>query len=57
MYALSWKTAYKDIVPQGYLDALEEDRWAPVLTGSAYESYALRSGGILAATSTIMIIA
>lgn len=53
VYALSWKTAYQDIVPQSYLDALEEDRWAPALTGSAYESYALRSGGVIAATSTI----
>lgn len=31
VYALSWKSAYKGIVPQAYLDALPEGRWAPIL--------------------------
>lgn len=27
IYALSWKTAYKGIVPQAFLDAIQDDRW------------------------------
>lgn len=29
IHALSWKTAYKDIVPQKYLDELQSDFWTP----------------------------
>lgn len=29
--AASWKSAYRGIVDDGYLDALEEDRWVPLL--------------------------
>lgn len=31
IYALSWKTAYKAIVPQKYLDELKTDFWVPSL--------------------------
>ena len=31
IYARSWKSAYRGIVPQEYLDALPEDRWAPLM--------------------------
>ena len=27
IHALSWKSAYKGIVPQAYLDELKEDFW------------------------------
>jgi len=30
--ALSWKSAYKGIVPQAYLDELKEDFWVPSFT-------------------------
>lgn len=30
IHALSWKSAYKGIVPQTYLDELKEDFWVPV---------------------------
>ncbi|EHQ89603.1 GNAT family N-acetyltransferase [Desulfosporosinus youngiae] len=29
IHALSWKSAYKGIVPQAYLDELKEDFWVP----------------------------
>lgn len=29
IYALSWKSAYKGIIPQAYLDELKEDFWVP----------------------------
>ncbi len=34
IYALSWKTAYKNIVPQEYLDGLSLERWTPLLLDS-----------------------
>lgn len=33
IYAKSWKTAYHGIVPQSYLDAVDGDRWLPILKG------------------------
>ena len=38
IYALSWKTAYRNIVPQKYLDELSEDRWYIVLKDSSYSA-------------------
>lgn len=32
IYALSWKSAYKGIVPQAYLDELKEDFWIPAFS-------------------------
>ena len=32
IYAQSWKSAYRGIVPQDYLDALPEDRWVKPLS-------------------------
>jgi len=29
IYALSWKTGYRGMIPQDYLDALSEDYWTP----------------------------
>ena len=31
IYANSWKVAYRDIVPQAYLDQLSLERWTPFL--------------------------
>ena len=30
IYAASWKSAYRGMIPQGYLDQLREDAWMPV---------------------------
>jgi len=32
IHALSWKSAYKGIVPQAYLDELKENFWVPAFT-------------------------
>ncbi|SNS99142.1 Acetyltransferase (GNAT) family protein [Anaerovirgula multivorans] len=32
IHALSWKSAYKGIIPQAYLDELKEDFWVPSFT-------------------------
>lgn len=31
IYALSWKTAYQGLIPQAYLDKIEESRWEHLL--------------------------
>ncbi|PKM73295.1 MAG: N-acetyltransferase [Firmicutes bacterium HGW-Firmicutes-16] len=31
IYALSWKTAYRGIIPDDFLDAISETRWSPLL--------------------------
>ena len=41
IYALSWKAAYKNIVPQQYLDELPENRWTNVLRNSVYDNFVM----------------
>lgn len=53
VYALSWKTAYKNIVPQEYLNALSLERWTPFLQYSPYEGFVLRISEEFVATSSI----
>lgn len=31
IYALSWKTAYRGLIPDDYLDTISETRWSPLL--------------------------
>lgn len=52
IYALSWKTAYKGIVPQQYLDELSEERWATVLSDSPHEAIVAMDGGRYAGISS-----
>jgi len=33
IYASSWKSAYKGLIPQQFLDELEEDRWVDAFQG------------------------
>jgi len=35
IYALSWKTAYRGMIPDDYLDEISETRWSPVLRRDA----------------------
>lgn len=53
IYALSWKKAYRDIVPQTYLDELSLERWTPFLQDSPYCGYILKADGEFIATSSI----
>ena len=41
IYALSWKAAYKNIVPQQFLDELPEDKWADILKNSIYDNFVM----------------
>ena len=53
IYALSWKTAYKGIVPQEYLDELPENRWANVLRNSPCDAFVIIENGEYIGTSSI----
>ena len=53
IYALSWKEAYKNIVPQQYLDDISENNWADKLRNSSYDAYIIIENGIYIGTSSI----
>jgi hypothetical protein len=38
IYCCSWKTAYRGIVPQDYLDTLSGRHWSSVLADSRYDT-------------------
>jgi len=53
IYALSWKSAYKNIVPQEFLDELPENRWADVLRHSSYDNFVMLKNGEYIGTSGV----
>lgn len=53
IYALSWKAAYKGIVPQTYLDQLSEYRWSLFLADNLSKSYVLLDNDRYIGTSSI----
>lgn len=53
IYALSWKTAYHDIVPEKYLDELSLEHWTPFLQNSSCDGFVLKVAGQFVATSSI----
>jgi len=52
IYARSWKSAYRGIVPQEYLDALPEDRWAPLMEKEKRQLLLAADGDTLIGAST-----
>lgn len=52
IYALSWKMAYRGMIPQDYLDALSEDYWTPKfqkwLSEGTLRAEILSEGGVSA---------
>ena len=56
IYAMSWKTGYKGIIPQSYLDQISLERWANRL-GNEHEDfqadYIVSDHGKFVATSSI----
>lgn len=53
IYALSWKAAYKGIIPQKYLDELSLERWIPFLKVSPSSSHILLNGDHYIGTSAV----
>ena len=39
IFAMSWKTGYRGIVPQAYLDSIPDDRWVKFLGNEGYENF------------------
>ena len=53
IYAHSWKTAYKGIVPQDYLDELHGSRWADFLASNHDNSFIVMDAGKYIGTSSV----
>lgn len=52
IYALSWKHAYRGIVPQHYLDSLTDERWVPRLRNSRFNALVMLEGDKYIGTSS-----
>lgn len=53
IYELSWKTAYKNIVPQDYLDSLSNYRWSSAIQTGGHNAFVLIENGDYIGTSSI----
>ncbi len=51
VYEQSWKSAYKDIIPQSYLDSIPVGRWATGLDKPDRHNIILTDGDIITGTS------
>jgi ribosomal protein S18 acetylase RimI-like enzyme len=52
VYAESWKSAYKGIVPQEYLDGLAENRWSGFISNELTNLWVVSDGEQIVGTST-----
>jgi len=52
VYAQSWKTAYRGIVPQDFLDALADNRWSPILMNETSNLLIAAEGGDIVGAAT-----
>ncbi len=52
VYAESWKSAYKGIVPQDYLDNIDEKRWSGFLSAELSRLWLASDGERIVGTST-----
>ncbi len=55
IYALSWKKAYRGIVPDAYLDGLPELRWSAILSKDSSRSFVLLEGSEYIGTASINV--
>jgi hypothetical protein len=53
IYSRSWKTAYRGIVSQYYLDTLSGRHWSSVLADSRYDTYVMMDGGKYIGVSSV----
>ena len=53
VYALSWKAAYRGIVPQDYLDQLSLERWVPFLNGGGKTNFVAVEKGRIVGVSKV----
>lgn len=52
VYEKSWKYAYKDIIPQHYLDSIPEGRWASNLDNQGWKTLVCLDNGKIIGTSS-----
>lgn len=52
VYEESWKSAYKGIIPQDYLDSIPEGRWAPNLDNQSWNTLVCIDNGKIIGTSS-----
>lgn len=52
VYEESWKSAYKGIIPQEYLDSIPEGRWAPNLDKQGWGTLVCIDNGKIVGTSS-----
>lgn len=53
IYEESWKSAYRGVVPQAYLDGIPAGRWAEVLDRAGWDTLVLTEGERLIGTSSV----
>lgn len=51
IYERSWKYAYKNIIPQDYLDSIPSGRWASSLTKADMNSLVMLENGVIIGTA------
>lgn len=52
VYAQSWKSAYRGIVPQDYLDNISENRWSKILVNELSNLWIVSDGNDIIGSST-----
>lgn len=52
VYAQSWKSAYRGIVPQDYLNSIPENRWSEILLGELSNLWVVSDGKRIIGSST-----
>ena len=53
IYEQSWKSAYKGIVPQEYLDSIQQGRWASKVNNPLWTTLVCELDGKLIGTSSV----
>lgn len=53
IYALSWKSGYRGLVPQDYLDALTGESWTSALLTPGRSGFLLEDCGVCVATASV----
>ncbi|MDR1131060.1 MAG: GNAT family N-acetyltransferase, partial [Oscillospiraceae bacterium] len=51
VYEESWKKAYKDIMPQSYLDGIPPGKWVEALDNPEWHSLIMLDGGQIIGTA------
>lgn len=52
IYEKSWKSAYRGIIPQDYLDSIPKGRWADSITKAGMHSLVMTDGGKMIGTAS-----